>query len=500
MKLFDIISEDEELDEGFKSDEQWLDELKRKFPDWDYSNAVIYSDGRRKKIKNVFCTIHDHSFPEEGRSEGIDIDKHKNGTGCYDCGKEVWKEKFKEKRTYGKEDWLEKLNGVKHFKNKYDFSKSKFLFVEPLKNGPLVTHTYCKIHKKYFNGGKDDQGIRASHYPVWNYPCPLCRKESQFEKNAISYEDWIDRFKSNERNKKYDYSKSEIYYEEGDNKAKVYNIKCNVKGLNGKKHGVFGQEGLRALNHANGNAQCPKCGCEDKQKEFIQQSNEIHGNKYVYDKVDFCDKDSVIKKENGNYTSYIRKVLIGCKKPNHGYFFQNTSIHKTGAGCPICRESKGENYIDSLLKSKFGGKYTILRENDATFKTLMGKKGLLPYDFYIPELKVLIEYDGEQHFYPVFGSSDYTRNLTYNTTFTNDNLKNNFIKTNTEGIRLIRVPYTMEFNEIDGPLLQAIKIKNTPPNTITYLGDYPRRHNRKEVQSQFKLNESKLSLMSILGS
>ena len=52
MKLIDIISEDEELDEGFKSDEQWLDELKRKFPDWDYSNAIIYSDGRRKKIKN----------------------------------------------------------------------------------------------------------------------------------------------------------------------------------------------------------------------------------------------------------------------------------------------------------------------------------------------------------------------------------------------------------------------------------------------------------------
>jgi hypothetical protein len=128
----------------------------------------------------------------------------------------------------------------------------------------------------------------------------------------------------------------------------------------------------------------------------------------------------------------------------------------------------------------------------------MGKKGLLPYDFYIPELKVLIEYDGEQHFYPVFGSSDYTRNLTYNTTFTNDNLKNNYIKINTEGIRLIRVPYTMEFSEINDSLLDAIK--KTPPNTITYLGEYPRRHNRKEVKSQFKINESKLSLMSILGS
>ena len=66
----------------------------------------------------------------------------------------------------------------------------------------------------------------------------------------------------------------------------------------------------------------------------------------------------------------------------------------------------------------------------------------------------------------------------------------------------------MEFNEIDAPLLDAIK--NAPPNQITYIGDYPRRHSRKTPESQFKVDlsqpiqkprrmtESKLSLIGIL--
>jgi hypothetical protein len=92
MKLLDIIFEEVELDEvgPRKTNQEWLDEFKSKFPNWDYSKAVIYvdNDGFRK-IKNVYCKIHKHKFPE-GKSDGILIARHKErGTGCYGCGREV---------------------------------------------------------------------------------------------------------------------------------------------------------------------------------------------------------------------------------------------------------------------------------------------------------------------------------------------------------------------------------------------------------------------------
>jgi very-short-patch-repair endonuclease len=493
MKLFDIILEKFELDEAppAKTEKEWLKELKKKYSNWDYSNAQIFKDDDNNlKINNVYCKIHKHSFPENG---GISIYNHKNGLGCGDCGKESKSKKLSEKNRPTESQLKIKLSNIEKLKDTCDFSKSKFSFVEPLDKGPLVTNTKCKIHNKFFNGGKNDQGIRVAFFKHYDYPCPYCRKDLNFELNATSLEDWIIKFKSNERNKNYDYSKSKVEYDyskgskEGKGRSIVSNITCNVTGLNGKKHGVFAKNGLDAQNHIAGYSQCPKCECETKQTENIKDFIERHGDTYVYDKVDFCDPNTIV---NGR-----SKILIGCKEPNHGYFFQEPYNHKIGQGCPICRASKGEKYIGSLLKSKFGEKYKVEKESNLGFNILNRKR----CDFYIPELKVVIEYDGEGHFWPVFGTSEYSRNLKYNEIFESDNLKNTIIKSkksNSIGIRLIRVPYTMEFNEIDAPLLDAIK--NTPPNTITYLGEYPRRHNRKEVQSQFKINESKLSLMGLL--
>jgi hypothetical protein len=503
MKLFDIIIEDVELDEvAAIPDEEYIKRFSEKFPNWSYDNALIYNerkgDRNVKKIKNVFCKIHNHFFPEKGRLQGIILKEHDNGTGCSDCTKELQsaiKLGHQNKRK-SEEQWRKDLSKIKKFKDIYDFTKSKITYTEPAtRNGPLVSNVYCKIHKKYFNGGSNNEGFRTSVIHNNNDVCPECIYDGKFLNKTK--EDWIKELRTNSKNKKYDYSK--IKFNNNGSSSVIYNIICNVKDSNGKTHGMFGENGIHARNHKNGLARCPKCVCESKTKNFIKNAKTIHNNKYIYDKVDFCDDSTIIKKETLDGKKYSeRKVLIGCK--NHEkplYFFQTTTTHLKGSGCPICRESKGENYIHGLLKSKFDGKYKIEREKK------FSETGNLEFDFFIPELKVVIEYDGEGHFWPIFGSSESSKHLSYNKIFNNDNIKNNWIRSknkNFDGVRLIRVPYTMEFNEIDGPLLQAIKIKNTPPNTITYLGDYPRRHNRKEVQSQFKLNESKLSLIDVLKS
>ena len=525
MKLLDIILEEVELNEA-KTDQEWLDEFKSKFPNWDYSNGVIYMDNDGfRKIKNVYCKIHKHKFPE-GKSDGILISRHNGrGTGCYDCGVDIKSVKAKQQLTFTDEQWKEKLSYFKEYKDKYDFSKSKFSYIEPLSHGPLVTNIKCKIHNKYFNGGIDKQGVRVAEInpsKIENL-CPDCQKEERFKVKAKSTEEWVKLFKSNKNNKNYDYSKCEIYYfpKDGTSAAVVNNIYCNVKGLNGKKHGLFAKEdkklnydgGVNARLHENGQAQCPKCICENRQKVFITKSIERHKDDkpFLYDKVDFCDGTSrKIINKNGNI-AYVKKVLIGCtnhKKPL--YFFQIDQSHQRGYGCPICRESKGEKYINSILISKFGSKYEIIRDtvNSEDAEQIGNKR----FDFYIPELKVAIEYDGIGHFEPTFGSSDYARNLSYNNIFESDNLKNAFIKSkksNLNGIKLIRVPYNMGFSEINIPLFEAID--NDTPNQIIYLGDYPKRQGRKEavhkdrvdinqpIRRKIRTNESKLSLIDTVN-
>lgn len=53
---------------------------------------------------------------------------------------------------------------------------------------------------------------------------------------------------------------------------------------------------------------------------FISHANEIHGNKYNYDKI------TTLKG--------VTKVEIKC--PIHGLFLQNKYDHLKGRGCPVC--------------------------------------------------------------------------------------------------------------------------------------------------------------------
>ena len=65
----------------------------------------------------------------------------------------------------------------------------------------------------------------------------------------------------------------------------------------------------------------------------------------------------------------------------------------------------------------------------------------LPFDFYLPFYNMAIEYDGEQHFFPVdFNGlgNDYA-NKQFNKTTLHDRIKNEYCLKN--NITLIRIPY-----------------------------------------------------------
>jgi very-short-patch-repair endonuclease len=155
-------------------------------------------------------------------------------------------------------------------------------------------------------------------------------------------------------------------------------------------------------------------------KEFIEQSNLVHDNLYKYDKVEY--KKSQIK------------VVITC--PNHGDFEQIPMSHLAGHGCRNCNESKGEKAI-----AKFLTKNNIHFERQYKFKDCRNIYEL-PFDFYIPSMRTVIEYDGEQHFKPLpfFGGEE-----AFNTLKINDAIKTEYCEDNM--INIVRISYE-QYNDI----------------------------------------------------
>jgi len=127
---------------------------------------------------------------------------------------------------------------------------------------------------------------------------------------------------------------------------------------------------------------CYKCGGKEKSntRTFIEKSIKVHGNKYNYDKVD--------------YELCKIKVTINCRM--HGDFKQTPNSHLLGIGCPKCSSSKGEIIIKKLLEEK-----NISYKPQFTFPDLKYKK-ILYFDFGVLDskgnLKYLLEYNGEQHY------------------------------------------------------------------------------------------------------
>lgn len=185
------------------------------------------------------------------------------------------------------------------------------------------------------------------------------------------------------------------------------------------KHGDFTK---RASDILNGKQGCPKCGKErgykknrwDK-KEFIKRSNQVHNNFYDYSKI--------------NYINATTKVKIICLK--HGEFHQTPKDHiNQTQGCPKCKNSKGENAITQIL-TELNIKFIPQHK----FKDCVNKREL-PFDFYLPEYNLYIEFDGEQHFFPVelFGGEE-----SFNYIKQNDKIKTQYCKNN--GIKLVRINY-----------------------------------------------------------
>lgn len=188
----------------------------------------------------------------------------------------------------------------------------------------------------------------------------------------LTQQEFIDRA-NKKHNNFYDYSLS-IYL----NSSTKIKIIC-------PKHGLFEQQ---PNNHLFGQG-CIKCMSDNVRKarisntdNFIEKSKKIHGERYDYSLV--------------NYKTGKDKVIIICRF--HGEFLQTPFAHSSPSmkqGCPFCKISKGEDEIEKFLI-----KNNIEYIREKTFSDCINPKTnkKLPFDFYLPQYNIIIEYHGEQHY------------------------------------------------------------------------------------------------------
>ena len=99
-----------------------------------------------------------------------------------------------------------------------------------------------------------------------------------------------------------------------------------------------------------------------------------------------------------------------------------------------CLKSKGEQKISNILSQN-----NIKYEVQKTFSTCRFQNGKLAFfDFYLPDYNILIEYDGEQHYF--YRNEGWNTKENFEKTKERDIYKNNWCLKN--NIKLIRIPYT----------------------------------------------------------
>lgn len=279
---------------------------------------------------------------------------HLRGQGCPKCVREL----LSILKRSSLEEFILKAQKVH---GNYTYPKVNYI------NNKVKVIITCQEHGEF---------KQTPHDHLNGHGCPECAKELR----RSSTREFIQ--KANKVHGDYIYDKT-VYI---NSKTKVI-IRC-------RRHGGFTQT---PTSHLEGHG-CSECMKEllsnlkrSSTEEFTQKAQKVHGNKYIYDKI--------------NYINNRTKVTIFCKKCKLN-FIQTPSNHLAGSGCPACKNSKAEKYISDTFKE-----LNIQFEPQKTFDTCVNPKTArnFTYDFYLPNIHTLLEYDGIFHFEQVYKDHDFKK-------------------------------------------------------------------------------------------
>lgn len=254
-----------------------------------------------------------------------------------------------------KQNFLQKSTKIHN--GKYDYSKVDYV------DSQTKVCIVCPKHGEFWQSPK---------HHVSGHGCSECMKEHLRAIKQDTLQTFIQKAISIHGDK-YDYSKVNYVNQ----KTKV-TIICPI-------HREFKQT---PSIHLKGHG-CPKCGFNNTSTskkltldQFVTKANCIHDNYYSYDKV--------------NYINSYTKVIITC--PIHGDFKQTPSSHLSGRGCPKCNKSRGEVFVAKVLQN-LDLQYIEQYKIPVIDQSFTSRKEL-EVNFYVPNLNLIIEYNGIQHYIP----------------------------------------------------------------------------------------------------
>ena len=319
---------------------------------------------------------------------------HRSGQGCSFC---KW-----QKKTKTQEGFLAKCQTAHG--DKFDYSQITY------ERRSQVLTLSCPQHGEFtVKAGPHMDGHGC-------LPCGLRARLSNLE-------DFLVRARATHGDT-YDYSKT------------VY-VNANVKAtFICSLHGEFEQT---PMGHLQG-CGCPACaliGRTATAEERKQRLWVAHGDRYDFSKVSY-----------ENLASHI-KVEVVCRE--HGSFFSSWGNLSVGRGCPRCHTpSVGEVRIAAFLDDA-----GISYKPQKRFDDLRGKRNIpLSFDFYLPDLNMLIEYDGAQHYdFRIFKLFSPNATLEqFDEMQMRDRRKTAYALDN--GFRFLRIPHT-EFQRLQQALEEA---------------------------------------------
>ena len=185
---------------------------------------------------------------------------------------------------------------------------------------------------------------------------------------------------------------------------------------------------------------CPECGIETVKSKLKLSYDEVRQG---------FEKEGYILLST-KYIKNTSKLKVQCPK---GHEYEVSWGHfNEGKRCPVCNSSKGEKRISLFLKEN-----NINYEVQKLFKECSYKR-MLPFDFYLPDHNICIEYDGQQHYDIIdfSGKNQKRAEEQFKQTQKKDNIKTQYCLDN--NIKLVRIPY-WDFKNIENILKQELNLE-----------------------------------------
>lgn len=320
------------------SQEIFIEKAKAQYPDYGYSK-VEYK-GRDTAV-TLICPKHGE-FAIRPRTL-LSKEKGKQPHGCWECCG------MKKPALNNSEMFKEKVLAI------YD---EKYVFHwEDYKCKTSLIRVECKLHGEH----------KVSVYSILNGgACGYCN-------GRLYPKDWI-------KNAKAVHGDKYVYDESKPPQVKSDRIRYKCP--------IHGWQETRYDCHVEQKCGCPACAgysnilsTEQRKANWVKRCKKKYNERFDYSQFVYVNNDT--------------KGLITCKEHHYSYMI-DPWMHLRGAGgCPFCTGSEGEVHIRTWLENhhvNFVPQYSILNEN------LFCKRQHLMVDFYLPDYRMFIEMNGEQHY------------------------------------------------------------------------------------------------------